>query len=122
MSRVGVAVELRKARRYRIFATDAFFWGWLHGSLTEGRGSVRDISDRGVFVFTEGAPPLDARLEIDVYLPCLEPDRSPVHLHGEGTVIRVGRSAEGRNGFAATVAFRTEGASGPTIVSPKSVQ
>jgi len=122
MSFAGVALELRKSRRYRLTAPATFTWERADELLQECKGNIRDISDRGVFVIGEVSPPLGAHLDIDVYLPCLEPDRSAVRLHGEGTVIRVDRSAEGIEGFAATVAFQTESASGPTVVNPQRLQ
>lgn len=103
-------------------APATFLWERADGLLQESKGNIRDISDRGVFVLGEITPPLGAHLDIDVYLPCLEPEKSAVRLHGEGTVVRVDRSAESTKGFAATVAFQTESASGPTVVNPQKLQ
>ncbi len=90
--------------------------------MQEGNGTVRDISDRGVFVSGEVIPPAGARLDVDVYLPSLQSSGSSVHLHGEGIVVRVDRRAEIPKGFAAAVSFQTEGAAGPTILSPRDIQ
>ncbi len=68
------------------------------------------------------APPPGAHLEVDVYLPSLETAGGAVQLHGEGTVIRVDRQADGIKGFAAVVAFQTEAASGPTVVNPRNLR
>jgi hypothetical protein len=118
----GVAVELRKSRRYRLLAPASFLWERPDGLLQEGRGTIRDISDRGLYVSGNVVPPSGAHLDVDVYLPSLEPGAGAVQLHGEGTVVRVDREAEGVKGFAATVAFQTEAASGPTVVNPRNVQ
>jgi hypothetical protein len=122
LSLVEVAVELRKSRRYRLPAPASFLWERLDGLLEEGRGMIRDVSDRGVYVTGDIAPPLGAHLEVDVYLTSVDVGGGAVQLHGEGSVVRVDREAEGIKGFAATVAFQREAASGPTVVNPKRLQ
>jgi PilZ domain len=121
MSFAGAAVELRKSRRYRLLAPATFLWERSDGLLMEGKGMIRDVSDRGVYVAGDVAPPIGSHLDVDVYLPSLEPGSGAVQLHGEGTVVRVDREAEGTKGFAAAVAFQTEAAGGPTVVTPRNV-
>jgi len=115
----GVAVELRKSKRYRLLAPVSFLWERPDGQLQEGKGTIRDISDRGVFVTGELVPQRGAHLDLEVYLPSLEAGGTAVRLHGEGTVIRVDRAEGIPKGFAAAVAFQTEAASGPTVVNPR---
>lgn len=122
LSFVEAAVELRKSRRYRLGAPASFLWERSDGLLEEGGGIIRDVSDRGVYVTGDIAPPFGAHLEVDVYLPSLEAGGCAVQLRGEGTVVRVDREAEGVKGFAATVVFQTEAASGLTVVNPKRLQ
>jgi hypothetical protein len=122
LSLIEIAVELRKSRRYRLLAPASFLWERLDGLLEEGRGVIRDVSDRSVYVTGDIAPPFGAHLEVDVYLPSVEVGGGAVQLHGEGTVVRVDREAEGIKGFAATVAFQPEVASGPTVVNPRRLQ
>jgi hypothetical protein len=109
-------VELRKSRRYRLLAPTSFSWERPDGQLQEGRGTIRDISDRGVFVTGYVVPPVGARLDVDVYLSSLE--ECGANVHGEGTVVRVDQESESTKGFAATVAFQTEAGSTPIIVNP----
>jgi hypothetical protein len=118
----GVAVELRKSRRYRLRAPVSFLWERPDGLLQEGKGTIREISDRGVFVTGEVVPERGAHLDLEVYLPSLEMGGVAVQLHGEGTVIRVDRGEGATKGFAAVVAFQTEAASGPTVVNPRGLQ
>lgn len=115
-------MELRKSRRYRPVAQAVFAWEGGDGLLREARGAIRDISDRGVYITAGLAPPLGARLDVNVLLPPPEAGSSSVELQGEGTVVRIDREAEGIKGFAAAVAFHTESASGPTVVNPKRLQ
>lgn len=116
---VGAVVELRKSRRYRLLAPTSFSWERPDGQLQEGRGTIRDISDRGVFVTGYVVPPVGARLDVDVYLSSLEEGGANVHLHGEGTVVRVDQESESTKGFAATLAFQTEAGSAPIVINPK---
>jgi hypothetical protein len=118
LSFVEVAVELRKSRRYRLLVPAFFLWERPDGRLQEGGGTIRDISDRGVYVSGNMVPPLGAHLEVDVHLPSLEAGGGSVQLHGEGTVVRVDRRAEATRGFAAAVTFQTAAGSGPTVVNP----
>jgi len=111
-------VELRMSRRYRLQAEAFFFWERPDGLLQEGKGAIRDISDRGVFVTGEVVPPPGVHLEVDVLLPSLEASSGAAKLHGEGTVIRIERDGESIKGFAADVTFQTEAASGPNIADP----
>jgi len=115
-------VELRKSRRYRPSAPACFSWEGWDGLLKEGKGTIRDISDRGVFVLGEVAPPVGAHLDVDVYLPSLKTGGGAAELHGEGTVVRVDRQAEGIRGFAAVMAFRTEVPSTSSVVDAGKLQ
>jgi hypothetical protein len=117
----GIAVELRKSKRYRLLAPVSFLWERPDGQLQEGKGTIRDISDRGVFVTGDMMPERGAHLDLEVYLPSLEAGGAAVRLHGEGTVIRVVGPGGISMGFAAAVAFQTEAASGPTVVNPRKV-
>ena len=112
-------MEQRKSRRYRLLAPASFSWERPDGLLQEGKGTIRDISDRGVFITGEVVPLPGAHLDVEVYLPSLEVNSGAVQLHGEGTVVRVEREGESTKGFAATVAFQTEATSGPTVVNPR---
>jgi hypothetical protein len=114
---VGIAVERRKSKRYQIQAPASFLWERPDGLLQKGNGAIRDISDTGFFVTAEVVPPPGAHLDVDVYLPSLEPGGGAVQLHGEGTVVRVERKPESTKGFAAAVAFQTGAGNGPTIVN-----
>jgi hypothetical protein len=115
----GVAVEFRKSKRYRLLAPVSLLWERPDGLLQEGKGTLRDISDRSVFVTGDLVPERGAHLDLEVYLPSLDVGGATVQLHGEGTVIRVDREEEISKGFAAVVVFQREAASGPTVVNPR---
>jgi hypothetical protein len=118
LSLPGVAVELRKSRRYRPLAPVLFSWEGSDGLLQEGTGMIRDISDRGVYVTGGVSPPIGAHLGVEVHLPSVEPGSGSVELYGEGTVVRIDKEAEHISGFAANVAFRTEIAGGSAPPRP----
>ena len=79
-----------------------FFWEDARDTQHEGIGLTRDISVRGVFVFTTSPPPLESDIKLKAFLP---PGRSavpPLRIHGRGRVVRVeaARSGEPHAGFA----------------------
>jgi hypothetical protein len=119
---VEKTVELRRSRRYQLQARASFSWERPDGLLQEGKGAIRDISDRGVFIVADVALSPGVRLDVDVHLRSPEVSGGSLQLHGEGIVVRVDRGAGGAKGFAATVAFRTEAAGGPPVVNPKRLQ
>jgi len=122
ISMVGVAVDLRHSRRYRVSAPASFLWERADGLLEETSGAIRDISDRGVFIVTDTVPPVGAHLDVDVHLPSLDVNSGAVQLHGEGVVVRVETSADEGRGFAARVVFQTEIAGGRSVIDPRKVQ
>ena len=79
-----------------------FFWKDARHTPHEGVGLTRDMSVRGVFVFTTSPPPLESEVELRAFLP---PGRSavpPLRIHGQGRVVRVdaAHGGEPRAGFA----------------------
>ena len=65
-----------------------FFWKDARDTQHEGIGLTRDISVRGVFVFTTSPPPLDANIKLKVLI---SPGGQvlPVRIFGQGQVVRV---------------------------------
>jgi hypothetical protein len=94
-------VELRHAVRYPIRASVVFAWqgpaGWLNGE-----GITRDISGRGAFVRTPTCPPIDVTVEMEIFLPPIEPRGKSMTVATSGRVIRVEHFAENEalSGFA----------------------
>ena len=79
-----------------------FFWKDTRDTPHEGIGLTRDITVRGVFVFTTTLPPLESDITIKAFIP---PRRRDVPLLGmrlRGRVVRVEAAGEGkpRAGFA----------------------
>ena len=65
-----------------------FFWNNAPDSQLEGIGLTRDISVKGVFVFTATPPPADAKIELKGFLPP-GGQALPVRMFGHGHVVRV---------------------------------
>ena len=79
-----------------------FFWKDARDTQHEGIGLTRDISVRGLFVFTTSPPPLESDVKLKAFLP---PGRSavpPLRIQGQGRVVRVDAAHGGqpRAGFA----------------------
>jgi len=71
--------------------------------VEKGQGFTRDISSRGVYVYAESQPPIDAEIQIDVDLPPLLEADSTLRMSGDAKVIRVEATAidEHCEGFVA---------------------
>lgn len=72
-----------------------------------GIGNTRDISWRGVFVWTDLSPLPGTHIELEVFLPLSGlTGNKTVSLVGEGNVLRVETGGPDAGGFAASVDFR----------------
>ena len=90
----------RKYNRYRLDLPVIFSLKGAQGIRQQDVGLTHDLSVRGAFIFATRPAPLNANLELKVYLP----PRSaalPLWIYGQGQVVRV-ESAHGRRraGFA----------------------
>lgn len=95
------AVELRRAKRYRLSAPALFVWAGQDGKPQNGQGVTRDINTSGVYVLTDALPPVGARIQIEIVLPKLAGTSPGMRLTGEGVVLR-------REGESAKIAGATE--------------
>lgn len=93
-------MELRKRVRYRLAANAVFTWEGAQRSRLQGAGVTRDISVANVFILTPTCPPVEATIQLDVFLPPLHSGAPGVQMKTEARVIRV-QHANGREGFAA---------------------
>ena len=98
--KIPATAERRKYNRYRLELPVIFSWKDARGILQKGVGLTRVMSIRGAFIFATRPPPLNASLDLEVYLPPTSAAQPP-RLHGQGQVFRV-ESAHGRRraGFA----------------------
>jgi len=102
------AIELRKAKRYRLSAPALFMWAPQDGKPKSGQGVTRDINTFGVFIQTDALPPVGARVQMEVVLPKLADTSPGMHLQGEGIVLRCENGDATRRGFAASAQFYPE--------------
>lgn len=98
--RIPAIAQLRKYNRYRLEVPVIFSWKGTHETEERGEGLTHDLSVRGAFIFATRPPPVDANVELKVYLPERSAARPP-RIYGQGRVVRV-EAAHGRYhaGFA----------------------
>ena len=106
-------IELRRANRYQLSAPAFFLWARQDGKPQGGQGVTRDINTFGVYVLTDGLPPVGAPVQIEILLPKLADTGPGMRLTGEGVVLRVqARGAKDDDttecGFAASAQFYLE--------------
>jgi len=94
------AVELRVALRYALSADVLLSWE-EHGAHAKGKGVTRDMSIRGLFVYSRVLPPEKVPIRLEVVFPPLQGD-APIRIKVRGQVVRVEKepTEPSHNGFA----------------------
>jgi hypothetical protein len=94
-------MERRKAVRFRLAASAAFYWEssehrWLHGE-----GMTRDVSSASAYILTAVLPPIEAVIWVDIFLSQIREAAPTARIRTKGTVLRI-ENAEGTatGGFA----------------------
>jgi hypothetical protein len=89
----------RATLRFPLQAPVAFWWTDENGNRQQGKGSSRDISELGAFVFSAACPPVGSTVELKIPLEEL-PETTGIDL--AGCVVRVERGHAGTQsgGFA----------------------
>ena len=95
-------MDRRHHNRYELKASVTFRWNDAQGNRCSGRGELRDISEKGVFVFADTQPAVGTIVRFDVLFNSFR-DGSTVTMDARGTVVRVERGGQegSRKGFAA---------------------
>ena len=101
---IGHTMQQRKSVRFQLRLPVIFQWNDAQGGRQQNGGFTRDISTRGLFVYSPIPPPPDVTVELEVMLPPLEESGHGVRLQSEGRVLRIERKGE-QAGFAATGDF-----------------
>jgi hypothetical protein len=94
--------EDRSALRYPIRARVAFSWVDSRGNRREQSAWSRDLSARGVYVFSPVLPEIGSKLSLSIYFPPFSSYALPVEMRVAGQVVRINGSAgdAGESGFA----------------------
>lgn len=100
------ATDRRRYRRYEMRVPVNYFWPSPQRRTEWGNGVTRDISPKGVFVVSPSCPPRGTIVRIEVLLPSLHRNSSPIHMCGQAKVVRAesGQGSAGALGFAVEVA------------------
>jgi len=85
---VNTLVQLREAVRYPVRASVLFSWDEARGIHLEGTGVTRDMSIKGVFVYSMVLPPKNASVDMEVAFPPLRENAPPVRIHVRGRIVR----------------------------------
>jgi hypothetical protein len=101
---IGYAMQQRESVRFQIRLPVIFRWNDEQVGRQQNGGFTRDISTRGLFVYSPMPPPSGVTVELEVMLPPIEESGHGVRLQSEGRVLRIERKGE-HIGFAATGTF-----------------
>lgn len=80
--------EMRGAFRYPVRAPAFFTWSDLKSRVRRGKGLTRDISSRGLYVWSEESPPAGVVVDLEVLLPSFNEEAPGLRIEGRGHVIR----------------------------------
>ena len=81
-------MERREHARYGVRALVKFEW-MDGGMLRRGQGQTRDISSKGIFIYSPSGPPTKADLEVEVFLSPVAGAVTKLRISAKGLVIRV---------------------------------
>ena len=76
---------------------------WIdNGVRHHGRGTTRDISSRGMYIYSDSQPPSKADLQVEVSFRAVTEEPTNLQLSTEALVVRVDSAAsqDALNGFA----------------------
>jgi hypothetical protein len=97
--------EKREIKRVATRLPVTLQWKNGHGTIRRTRGVTRDLSQRGVYCFTEDPIPAQHPVEFDVIFPVEMTAGTPVALHCRAVTVRTD-SRERRFGIAASIESR----------------
>jgi hypothetical protein len=86
---LGDCLERREQTRYRVRALVDFNWLDKKGLRRQGRGLTRDISTRGMFIYSSSQPPAKADVEVEVFFRSVTEAVKNIRMKAESLVIRV---------------------------------
>jgi hypothetical protein len=88
----------RTAIRFPLEASVTFFWRDHAGTVHDGRGRSRDISEYGVFVISDLCPPLGAQVILRILLEEPPEVARTLRMQVNGHVLRVDDAVGGVRG------------------------
>jgi hypothetical protein len=99
---LGDCLERRRQIRFGVHAVVDFEWLDGEGVRHQGRGLTRDISLKGLFIYSDSQPPAKADLQVEVFFASVTGANTNLQLRTKALVLR-GEQATRRgepNGFA----------------------
>ena len=90
-------MERREQTRYGVHARVKFEWT-DDGISQQGQGITKDISTKGMFIYSEVSPPAKADLRVDVLFNEESPVNTNLQMRALGLVIRIEPSIAGGTG------------------------
>ena len=86
---IGDFLERREQTRYGLHALVDFDWMDTAGVPQQGQGFTRDISPKGVFIYSDSQPPAKADVRVEVSLLSIAHAVRNLRMRAEGLIIRV---------------------------------
>jgi hypothetical protein len=87
-------MERRTNIRYRLSANAIFTWKGTGHACLRAEGITRDISPLGAFVLASSCPPIDATIQVEIFLslPTTQGSGPKLRIRTEAQVVRIGMS------------------------------
>ena len=98
--------EMRVFLRYPVRAPVFFTWSDVKSQVRRGEGVTRDISLRGVYIWSEQGPPPGVVVQMEVLLPRLEEKAPGLRIEGRCHVTRAESRSD--NGLQTGFGFCSE--------------
>jgi hypothetical protein len=93
-----VVLERRKYRRFNLQVQVQFNWKDHNGVRCIGTGTTRDISTKGMYVYSDALPPPDAELRTVFSFPAPPMAEDGVEMTTKARVVRLDAAGPGKTG------------------------
>lgn len=95
-------MDRRRSHRHDFEGPVSFLWRDHEGAWRRGSGAARDISELGIFVFSDSQPPIGSAVRLETCFA--HTGLTEVQIQASGEVIRVDETSRSqmKSGFAVT--------------------
>ena len=82
-------MDLRRFLRVPVGVSAVISWADPHGLLQRRKAVARDMSAKGMFLYTDSPPPIGSAITLEILLPLLRNATSSLRVKADARVVRI---------------------------------